>query len=189
MHPKYIVSIVSIKSDISDIPYCLVPENPQKQPCLRSGKELCHLAKRFINFISRSLDRITRTFVTWHWFFSASLFFARLARKCSLQSPISRQHLRMRFAPPFLFSSAICAFDKDNQRLAQTLGTLGQRGGGGEWMGRTASPANTCHAPSAAPWSSCHFFWGRWADTASRRWADAQLEIRQRRTSECWQAD
>lgn len=28
------------------------------------GLALCHLVKRFINFISRSLDRITRTFIT-----------------------------------------------------------------------------------------------------------------------------
>lgn len=28
------------------------------------GLALCHLGKRFINFISRSLDRITRTFIT-----------------------------------------------------------------------------------------------------------------------------
>jgi len=51
----------------------------------------------------------------------------------------------MRFAPPFLFSSAICAFDKDNQRLAQTLGTLGQRGGGGIMDGENSQPCK--HLP------------------------------------------
>jgi len=70
--------------------------------------------------------------------------FARLARKCNLRSlgGIYACSSRRLFCSVPL-AKAICAFDKDNQRLAQTLGTPRPKIKEQE----NNLPCNTCHAP------------------------------------------